>query len=416
MQQHAELVSQSSGEPLSRLQELLNPISATDFFQSYWERRPVHLKRRDNPIQTGLLSVADLERILVETRPYYPEIRIMSADRGRAWEALDSGWLAPGNPGSAEAMRAVYDAYADGYSIILNMQARWPAVETLRRDLQAAIHLRASAELYLTPPTAQTFPVHYDLHDIFVVQLDGAKRWRVYDPVFPNPALDIAPDRMTPAVDRATERVFDLSEGDLLYVPRGYAHEVSTLGARAMHITFGLFSIRAHDVLTEMVAMLAERDGALRSGFSVPGFEAVTGSAGADALAAALDAMRDPALVEAAHQRLTAKAMSAGRPVLDGHFDALDCLDEIADDTMLERHAAMTCSVEPDAGGVVIHFVGGAVSAPPQAEAALNFIAGADAFRPRDLPGPLNAEGRRVLVRRLIREGILRFEGHAADG
>ena len=53
----------------------------------------MHLSRRDNPLQTGRLTTRDLDRILVETRPIYPELRIVKVEGGTDWDALSSGWL-----------------------------------------------------------------------------------------------------------------------------------------------------------------------------------------------------------------------------------------------------------------------------------------------------------------------------------
>ena len=36
---------------------------------------------------------------------------------------------------------------------------------------------------YLSPPSARGLELHFDFHDVFVLQLDGAKRWRVWEPL-----------------------------------------------------------------------------------------------------------------------------------------------------------------------------------------------------------------------------------------
>ena len=44
------------------------------------------------------------------------------------------------------------------------------------------------ANAYVTPPSSRGFSAHYDVHDVFVLQLAGRKRWTVYAPVHPGPA------------------------------------------------------------------------------------------------------------------------------------------------------------------------------------------------------------------------------------
>ena len=49
--------------------------------------------------------------------------------------------------------------------------------------LEAYTRILCNANLYLTPAGAQGFDAHYDWMDGLVVQLDGAKRWRLYPPL-----------------------------------------------------------------------------------------------------------------------------------------------------------------------------------------------------------------------------------------
>jgi lysine-specific demethylase/histidyl-hydroxylase NO66 len=36
--------------------------------------------------------------------------------------------------------------------------------------------------MYLTPPGTQGFAPHYDDVEVFILQLEGKKRWRLYEP------------------------------------------------------------------------------------------------------------------------------------------------------------------------------------------------------------------------------------------
>lgn len=87
--------------------------------------------------------------------------------------------------------------------------------------------------------STEGFGVHWDDHDTIVVQLDGAKRWRIYGTTRPYPLYrDIEDPGEAP-----TEPVADLvlHPGDVLYVPRGAWHAVcADQGVRSLHVTCGL--------------------------------------------------------------------------------------------------------------------------------------------------------------------------------
>ncbi len=396
----------------SLAESLLEPLGFEAFARTYWGRQPLHLGRRGNAAQSGLIGTRDLERILVQTRPAYPDLRIINAKTGPAWEALSSGWLPGAAPGGPEAMAALYQAYADGGSVVLNLEGRWGPVDDLCRSLQARFGRRCSAELYLTPRAAQTFPAHYDLHDVLIVQLDGAKTWHVYDPVVANPSLLHAPDRVGCAVDAASLQSFELTAGDLLYVPAGFAHEVVTAEDRSLHITFGLFDIRVHDVLSEIVTQLGEEDAQFRAGLPLPG---AGGGDIAAVLAQAARAMQDPEHVAAAIARIQNRAMSSRREVAAGTFDALDAVDRLGPETPLQRRAHPPCSIEATMGGACLSFAGERMEAPVYALPALDFVARTSTpFTANDLPGGLDQDARLVLLRRLIRLRLLEPVAHVA--
>lgn len=149
------------------------------------------------------------------------------------------------------------------------------AANNLALDLEHPVQVNA----YLTPAAAKGLEVHFDYHDVFVVQLDGAKRWRVWEPLertrLPVKAARVAMPTLgelgTPMLDRA------LRAGDVLYLPRGFPHAAETVDAASAHLTIGVVSVAWHQALRHAVDE-AVRAGALREsirpdGSARPGLE-----------------------------------------------------------------------------------------------------------------------------------------------
>lgn len=67
------------------LKAILSPVSPEDFFRDYWERKPLHLSRRDAHYYDALLTIGDLESIISYPDLRYPAIQL----------ARDGGYLAP---------------------------------------------------------------------------------------------------------------------------------------------------------------------------------------------------------------------------------------------------------------------------------------------------------------------------------
>jgi lysine-specific demethylase/histidyl-hydroxylase NO66 len=54
----------------------------------------------------------------------------------------------------------------------------WMVCSTLQEFLGSMV----GANMYLTPPGTQGFAPHYDDVEVFILQLEGKKRWRLYEP------------------------------------------------------------------------------------------------------------------------------------------------------------------------------------------------------------------------------------------
>jgi hypothetical protein len=103
------------------------------------------------------------------------------------------------------------------------------------------------------------------------------------------------------------------------------------------------------------------------------------------------------------------------RPIRDGAFDDLRALERLDAETPIERRETAIADIVDRGGRIAIVFEGKEVSFPARVREAIEFVThGAAAFRPTDVPG-LDDEGQLVLVRRLVREGLLRVSEPAGE-
>jgi hypothetical protein len=81
-----------------------------------------------------------------------------------------------------------------------------------------------------------------------VIQLDGAKRWRLYGPTRVAPMHRDVDAPESPPGDHVTE--FVLRAGDMLYLPRGWWHAVAASeGQASLHLTCGLQTTTGADII-----------------------------------------------------------------------------------------------------------------------------------------------------------------------
>src|SRR6266536_1377344 len=254
---------------------------------------------------------------------------------------------------------------------------------------------------YITPQSSRGLGLHADDHDVFVLQVHGRKRWEVYQP---GPGHD-------PKVPG--ERLLDvtLDPGDCLYVPLGFPHAVWTEQSASAHLTVGILTYKWHELLRDAVLQLLDDPPfgqALPAGFADDPGGIV--SAVAEQLGEVQRRLGklDPAqLAETAAQRF----WSSRPPVLTGQLQYLLALDSVSDATVVRRRTGSVCRLQHDSRGRPVLDLGDRrVTFPAWVEPALQTLLRRERFAVADLAGALDPQSRLVLVRRLIREGLLELD------
>ncbi|WUT00145.1 cupin domain-containing protein [Streptomyces sp. NBC_00708] len=140
---------------------------------------------------------------------------------------------------------ALWREFADGATLVLQALHRtWAPVGDFTAALAAELGHPVQANAYVTPPQNRGFDAHYDVHDVFVLQIEGTKRWIVHPPVHPDPLRDQPwTDRRRTVTEAARgEPYLDtvLAPGDVLYLPRGWLHAAEAQGEVSVHLTLGV--------------------------------------------------------------------------------------------------------------------------------------------------------------------------------
>ncbi len=140
----------------------------------------------------GLLSIADLDAFLRTDAARTPRVSMADgARKGGAGVPVDDYIEEGGDRVDLPRLLARHD---DGASLVVSQfHEIHPPLARFCRGLEKAFLHGVQANIYLTPPGAQGFRVHFDTHDVLVLQVSGRKAWRVWDAI-----PYAAPTRHTP--------------------------------------------------------------------------------------------------------------------------------------------------------------------------------------------------------------------------
>jgi ribosomal protein L16 Arg81 hydroxylase len=377
------------------LRRCIEPVEEASFLDEHWERRPLVVDRDEPGRFDDLLTTEDVEWLLESGGLRSPGFRLVRADeRLKASDFLeDVSWRPVPFTGMPNVSKVAREFERGATLVVQGMHHWWPALGAFCRSLEARLGHAVQANAYFTPRRAQGLPVHHDTHDVFCLQLAGEKRWLVYEPVWELPLRD---QKYTEAMGQPGDPVLDvtLRPGDTLYLPRGWLHAATTSDDESLHLTIGV------NVYTWLDAFRA----ALNDCATDVAFRRAPAGEPAELLEA-LRARLTPGHVE---RRRREKLIRTRRPILEGQFEALRALTALDLETELERRETVLALLE----GTRLSFEGTTLEFPEHVRGELEFVLAADApFRAADIPGPLDKEGRLALVRRLVREGLLRPTG-----
>ena len=376
-----------------------------EFFRTYFNKRVLYRARAITGDPRQILSIADMDdivhqeglrssllRMLGNGVPAIGEQLTSRLEMRREGKSIDDA-IDPGR---------IYAHFRAGKTLIhggLNLTR--PNLRALAQSMTDRFAAKSEVVAFLSP-AGQRGAAHSDPTDVYVVQLEGTKRWQIWA----TPEVRRAGDD-TDSFPSLPDPVLDLSlqPGDVLYVPHNTPHRAAAEGSVSLHLTVvagprmwarHLLSA-VQDILhnspefwdtpylddaspEEMASKIEQLIGRLRT---------------VDAAAALERARRDGRAFRGVRQDALFQEMAAA--------DGID-----ADTKLLAADGAATFHEVTD-GTAKVTILGNTVTMPVAAAAALRSASTAVPFPAGEfLPG---ADSRRALpvARQLLRLGALRI-------
>lgn len=379
---------------------LIGSTSRTDFFERYHEQRALHCGHGDAARFAELLNIGRIDEIISST-----DLKSASLSMARSQPPIKRSNYTFSNGNIDRG--AVIRQFQRGATIILNqLQLADARLARFCRSLEDLLSCRVQTNVYLTPPGSQGFGTHYDDHDVFIVQVSGAKKWRLYERPVDNPysgegfkAGAHDPGKL--------EQEFLLQAGDCLYIPRGLMHDASSHGDEpSLHITTGLIVRKWADLMLEAISEVALRNPKFRrslpAGFARPDFDEESLEKHFRDLAREFAEQADFSGVLSFFR---ASFVRERRPELQGAL--VDASSPVSNTDLYERHPYLQVLLRHDDSEVVIVCPGGNIHFEKEALPGLQVFLAGEPFSKADF-SDLEEEKRTETIRRLSAFGLVR--------
>ena len=388
-------------------------LDAGTFAERHWGHRPLLARAVDAEVFRDLLDLDGVDELLSRRGLRTPFIRL-----ARNGAVVDSrSFTGPGGVG-AEIGDQVRDdrvaaLFGEGTTVVLQALHRtWPAVADFATALSTELGHPVQANAYVTPPSSRGFSAHYDVHDVFVLQLTGRKHWTIHSPVHADPLRsqpwnDHAGAVAARARDDAPAIDTVLEPGDALYLPRGWLHAATALGEVSAHLTVGVHVVTRYALVEALTALVAD-DPRLRASLPL-GIDVADPAQLAPHLEAVREALVDALTAvspDAVARRVRGRVWTGGRPEPVGPLAAAAFADGLSPGDAVRRRHGLPLRVVERGGSAVLELPDRTVALPAATAAALRAVVEPGAHAVGSLPGMDEAD-QLVMVRRLLREGVL---------
>lgn len=260
------------------LDDLLAPVRQDEFFADHLGRAPLHIPAQGAGQRRRLLDWASFNGLLNQQGVWTAHNLRVVRDGVAVFptEYCQEKRTASG-PVLRPSSRKLEVLLAEGSSLVANeVHALHPPIAKIAALLGQTFAADVGANVYCSFGGVQAFGTHYDVHDVFAVQTEGEKVWRIYGNQIERP-VDLPPD--TPETRQWLQESrgpvvaeVRMKPGDLLYLPRGRYHDALAVDGASLHVTFSVTPLHGKSVFS-----LLER-----AAMQLPAFRAYLPPAGQD--------------------------------------------------------------------------------------------------------------------------------------
>jgi len=225
--------------------QLLGGLSPAAFMKRHWHKKPLLVRQAIPGFQPLLARPALFELAARED----VESRLVTLQRSRGKEH----WRLQRGPFARRALPALKTPLWT--LLVQGVDLHNDAVHALMNRFRFVPDARLDDLMISYASEGGGVGPHYDSYDVFLLQAQGRRRWRIgrrYDPTL----RDDVPVKIL--ANFVPEEEFVLEPGDMLYLPHRYAHDGVAEGGECMTYSIGFRSPARNELAQELLQRLAD--------------------------------------------------------------------------------------------------------------------------------------------------------------
>ena len=216
-----------------------NGVTWDTFCSEYWEKKPLIVRQGAVAYENTLTRQSFIDVLKKDTKNNieYARMKICKYDNEEKMIIEPKEEFASGEQ--------VDEYFNQGYSVqFYQPQRENDAFFQLMSEFESSFGVLSGASVYLTPAKTQALAPHHDDVEVFVLQTEGRKHWKLYEPILELPGEhsgDIDPKTLGEPMMEVT-----LNQGDMMYLPRGVIHQaLADSETFSTHVTVSVYQYQS---------------------------------------------------------------------------------------------------------------------------------------------------------------------------
>ena len=385
------------------IKTLFDPIGLDVFLSEYFEKKPLVIKRNSPAFYDELITLNEIDDVLFSQKLHAPGFRLVNS---KTDSFPDTSTFCHKGTSIINPLKFV-QGYAEGHTLAMaGFHNQHVKTRNFCFELENLFGHPFQTNFYLTPADSKGFSPHWDSHDVIVLQISGNKVWKFYENsvVLADANLKFEKDGFD--AGKVIEE-FTLEEGDLLYIPRGITHDAYTDKSHSLHVTTGLLGYTWAQYLIESIVHLSKQDSNFRK-FIPLGALHTSEEDYKETLRLLLSEMANELATKTGLKRFESTLKEKQNNCCSNLLLEVMNLNKIDPTSLFTKRKNSTAYLKAKEEIIALTFNDTLLEFPLYCEASLNFILTNNLpFSLDDVPGELDNDGKLVLVKKLVKEGLL---------
>ncbi|WP_328536612.1 cupin domain-containing protein [Streptomyces sp. NBC_00344] len=206
------------------------------FFSEYFNKKPLLRKGALKGNPSDILSIGRLDELVNSEIIRPPYLRINLKGTGVPEKGYTRTVTVQGTDITDSIVpERVYELYRAGATLVWSsLNHIEPSLRSFCRVISDKFGARTDCVAFLTPAGKQGFSAHHDPVDLFIVQTEGTKRWRIWN----SPSERLAETASYTQEELGEPSIEVLMEpGDVLYLPYDTPHAAAAEEKVSVHLS-----------------------------------------------------------------------------------------------------------------------------------------------------------------------------------